>query len=103
MAGRPPGAVNKDKPFRDALRLEISAAQDSDDPRSLRAIARKLLDVAAGGDVQAMKEVADRLDGKVPQAHIGDDEQDPISMVHRLERVIVDVADRDRKDIPPAA
>ncbi len=69
MAGRPLGSPNKDKPFRDALRLEIAEA--GEDRPSLRLIAQALLKQANTGDVQAIKEVADRLDGKVPQGLIG--------------------------------
>lgn len=65
---RPLGAQNKDKPFRDALRLEI-AALGEDDPKSLRRLARRLLETASGVDgLQAIKEVADRLDGKPAQS-----------------------------------
>lgn len=56
----------KEKPFADALRVEIAAA--GEDSRSLRAIARKLLDMAASGDMQAIQQVADRMDGKPSQA-----------------------------------
>ncbi len=66
-----PRGQQRDKPFRDALRLEIAAAQDEEDNRSLRKIARKLLSQASEGDVQAIKEVADRMDGKVPQGIMG--------------------------------
>jgi hypothetical protein len=62
--GRPIGSVNKAKPFADALRMEISVATI---PRHLRAIARKLIEMAEGGDLQAIKEVGDRLDGKCAQ------------------------------------
>lgn len=55
------------KPFRDALRVEIAAA--GDDQKVLREVARKLLDLAKSGDMPAIKELADRTDGKVPQAH----------------------------------
>jgi HPt (histidine-containing phosphotransfer) domain-containing protein len=74
MAGRPVGAQNKDRPFRDALRMEIAAA--GEDARQLRKVARALLDTAASGDVQAIREVADRLDGKPAQAieHTGDNQ-----------------------------
>lgn len=63
--GRPAGSENKDKPFRDALRMEIRAAENS--PRALRQIANKLIDMAASGDMQAIKEIGDRLDGKPAQ------------------------------------
>jgi hypothetical protein len=62
--GRPVGSVNKVKPFADALRMEICAGND---PRQLRAIARKLIEMAVGGDLQAIKEIGDRLDGKCAQ------------------------------------
>lgn len=62
--GRPIGSVNRQKPFADALRLEISAGNG---PRRLRAIARKLIDMAEGGDLQAIREIGDRLDGKCAQ------------------------------------
>ena len=82
---RPAGAQNKDKPFRDALRMEIAAAQEADDKRSLRRIARTLLDKAADGDIAAIKEVADRLDGKVPQAVVGDHDEAPIQIASSMD------------------
>jgi hypothetical protein len=66
----------RDKPFRDALRIEIADA--GDDRKALRAIARALIMNAQNGDNIAIREVADRLDGKVPQAIVGDDDEDPI-------------------------
>jgi hypothetical protein len=73
--------------------MEVAAAEAGQGdkpvpPRSLRAIARGLLDRALTSDAAA-REVADRIDGKVPQAHVGDDEHDPIGMVHRIERIII--------------
>jgi hypothetical protein len=53
-----------------------------------------LLAKAQEGDVPAIKEVFDRVDGKVPQAVIGGDEDDPaINLVHRIERVIARPSD----------
>lgn len=63
--GRPIGSVNRQKPFADALRMEICAGND---PLRLRAIARKLIEMAEGGDLQAIKEIGDGLDGKCAQA-----------------------------------
>jgi hypothetical protein len=77
---RPAGSQNKDKPFRDALRLEIAAAQDENDFRSLRKIARQLLQNASEGKVDAIKEVADRMDGKVTQPIAGDEDGGPIQI-----------------------
>lgn len=70
----------RDKPFRDALRAEIAAAQDENDFRSLRKIARQLLTNAADGKVDAIKEVADRMDGKVTQTIGGEGEEGEILM-----------------------
>lgn len=67
----------KDKPFRDALRLEIAAA--GEDQRALRQVARALLDRASDGEINAIKELADRLDGKVPQALAGIDEHENLA------------------------
>jgi hypothetical protein len=79
MAGRPAGSPNKDKPFRDALRMEVLALAEGEKLKhpkgSLRWNAQMLL---IKGEVGAVKEIADRLDGKVPQGITGDDEGDPI-------------------------
>lgn len=85
-----PGGRPKAKPFHDALRMEMLAAENGEQcialPGSLRWNARQLL---LKGDVQAIKEIADRLDGKVPQALVGDNEGDPINLVSEIRRVIV--------------
>ena len=62
--GRRIGSVNRRRPFADAVRMEICGGND---PRHLRAIARKPIEMAEGGDLQAIKEVGDRLDGKCAQ------------------------------------
>jgi hypothetical protein len=55
-----------------------------------------LIAKAQEGDVPAIREILDRVEGKVPQAVIGGDDEDPaISMIHRIERVIVDPQNRD--------
>jgi hypothetical protein len=61
-----PRGQQRDKPFRDALRMEIASA--GDDHKALRAVAQALLGKAMMGDVQAIKELGDRLDGKPAQA-----------------------------------
>ena len=79
--GRPAGSPNKDKPFREALRIEAALAEKGkpcEAPKgSLRWIARQALE-RAGLETAAQREIADRLDGKVPQAIVGDDTHDPI-------------------------
>lgn len=78
-----PGGRPKAKPFKDALLIEALSAERGEEclaqPGSLRWNARKLL---TQGDVSAIREIADRLDGKVPQGVIGGDEDDnPINVV----------------------
>ena len=60
--GRPIGSVNKEKPFNDALRIALRG-----DPLRLRRIAEKLAEKAEEGDLAAIRELADRLDGKPVQ------------------------------------
>ena len=83
-----PGGRSKGKPFRDALMMEIKAA--GDDHKALRKIAAALLAKAAGGDVPAINSLADRTDGKVAQALIGDSEADGVRLVHTITRKIVE-------------
>lgn len=64
QSGNPNGRA-KEKPFADALRMEINAA--GADHKKLRLIAKALLDKAEDGDMQAINCVADRLDGKPVQ------------------------------------
>lgn len=90
MAGNANSGRKQEKPFRDALRLEL-AAISKDDQRGLRAIARKLIAMAETGDMQAIKELADRTDGKVPQGIVGGDEGDnPVRLITRIELVAPD-------------
>jgi hypothetical protein len=68
--GRTFGSVNvkSEKPFGVALRMELAAAGDSH--RELRLIARNLINLARAGEpgaLQAIREIADRLDGKPKQ------------------------------------
>lgn len=89
MAGRPP----KEKSFANMLNIAIKEANEEGTIK-LRAVADALVNEAVKGNVQAIKEVADRLDGKVPQAIVGDDDEAPIR-VSSVERVIVRPHDND--------
>lgn len=72
--GAPLGNDNATRglPWRRAL--DRALAQD--DGKRLRAAAEKLLDEAANGEAWAIKELADRLDGKAAQAVIVAGDQD---------------------------
>ncbi len=63
-----------DKPFRDALRLAVKRSADVavTGKTKLDRIAAQLVSEAVDGDVPAIKEIADRLDGRVPQALTGE-------------------------------
>lgn len=58
------GEHDSERPFREALRRAIK----QDDGKRLRAAAEKLLDLAADGEAWAVKEMADRMDGRAAQA-----------------------------------
>ncbi len=70
---RPLGAENKHKRFKAAL-IRFADA----DPKRLDELAEKLWAQAMSGDVSAMKEIADRMDGKVPQGIAGPDGEGPL-------------------------
>lgn len=66
VKGRSGTNKHKDKPFVEALRMEIAAA--GEDHKALRKIAAKLINLAENGDMQAINAIADRLDGKPQQS-----------------------------------
>lgn len=88
MAGNANSGRRQEKPFADALRMELKAV--GEDHKALRMIAQKLIDKASGGDLAAIQELANRTDGKVAQQliHTGDEEGGPVQS--RVEMVIVD-------------
>lgn len=91
--GAPLGNNNnkKNKPWADAIRRAIARREQTGDGADLNRLAESLLDKAAEGDMAALKELGDRLDGKAAQSlTVGGDEDKPL--VHRVERVIIDHA-----------
>jgi len=87
MAGAPIGNQNakEGRIWRDTLRRALLA----EDGAKLRRIADALVDKAAEGDVSAIKEIGDRIDGKVAQTlGIGQDSE-LAPLVTRIERVIL--------------
>jgi molecular chaperone GrpE (heat shock protein) len=81
MAGNENSGRKQEKPFRDALRIELAAAENNQ--RGLRLIAKKLIEAAEEGKMDAIREIGDRIDGKVPQAVVGDADADPIGVIFR--------------------
>jgi hypothetical protein len=69
----------------------------TDGIREIDALADKLLSLVATGDLPALKEFGDRMDGKQAQAIVGDADADPLQLVHKVVREIVR-ADSQPKD-----
>jgi hypothetical protein len=86
-----PGGRPKDKRFTEALRLalmrEVDETDDDGKPTGakttkLRQIADKLVAQALDGESWAIQQVADRIDGKPPQAIVGE-EDGPLTVIVR--------------------
>lgn len=65
----------KQRPWRDALNIALKDG----DGLALRKIAETCVNQAIKGDKDARREIAERLDGKIPQAVAGD-EDNPIQV-----------------------
>ena len=78
----------RDKLFREALRLQL--AQAGENLKALREIADVLIAEAKAGNIQAIKELADRLDGKPVQML---EHTEPAQPMRRLVREIVHVTE----------
>lgn len=78
--GAPEGNKNaiKNRPWAEAINRALLA----EDGKKLRALADKIIDKALEGDVSALKEIGDRVDGKAAQAIVGADGGD---LVVRIE------------------
>lgn len=87
MAGAPKGNNNANKNNRlwaDSIRRELIQG----DGKKMRAIAKKLVAMAEAGDMSAIREIGDRIDGKAIQAIEGTGEGGAI-MFQSITRQIV--------------
>lgn len=101
VAGRSGTNKGKDKPWREALMLAVNEA--SGDGKKLRRIADALVNQAIAGDVTAIKEIGDRLDGKPRQeTELTGTEGGPI-LFEEVRRVIVDTANSNPEGVRPAS
>lgn len=80
--GAPLGNKNgsSDKPWADALRRALLAG----DGKKLRATAEKLISEAELGNVAALKEIGDRLDGKPAQTIQGPANDGSLKIIHEI-------------------
>lgn len=99
VKGRSGTNKGKDKPWAEALRLVVFR-DDLEGKRRLERIAERCAAAAEGGDMQAIKEIGDRLDGKPAQIIAGDDERDPISIA-TITRRIIKSGNQDSGGVPP--
>jgi len=89
-----PGGRKREKLWREALMRALARSDDGrpdGDPKALERLAARVVEMAMTGDMIAVKEIADRIDGKVAQTTIlqGDEEGGPVQ-ISRIEYVIVD-------------
>lgn len=75
--------ATKNKYWSDALRKHITQ-----NPQDLADAAKAIFAKAKEGDVNAIREIGDRLEGKPAQTISGDPEN-PLSVINRIERVII--------------
>jgi hypothetical protein len=75
--------------FRDALLVAIKEA-DAEGVEALYHVAKALVAEAKAGNVLAIKEIGDRLDGRVPQAlpELGADHEEPVIDEERVMRAL---------------
>jgi hypothetical protein len=90
--GAPVGNRNaaKAKVWHGAIMRALERRKPTDERiAAIDELADKLLDLVAKGDLGALKEFGDRLDGKPAQAIIGGDDDDPPLKFQKVERVLV--------------
>jgi len=87
MAGNKNSGKRRDAMFFNALNMALK--DEKTNPQALRKVANKLIREAQKGEAWAIKELADRLDGKPAQMIVGDEEQ-PLTLIGKIERVIVE-------------
>ena len=95
MAGKPGRSGRQvDRPFAEALKIAVKRVHDGDPGGrvKLAIIAEKLVEQAIDGEMEAIKEVSNRLDGKPAQAmELTGQEGGPLQIeIRKLFRPVVD-------------
>jgi hypothetical protein len=65
-----PGGRARERAFANAIRAEVAKVDPKIGRQRLLEIARKTVEMAISGDMSAIKEIGDRLDGKAMQQSI---------------------------------
>lgn len=99
-----PDGKPKQKIWREAI-LDALNTNPSGEPRNaqkLQAISEALIVAAKAGDLQAIKEIGDRIDGKVPQT-LGQSDEDAPLFPPSVSLIVVDaaagIADQDTESL----
>lgn len=93
--GAPVGNRNaaKAKVWSAAINRALERRQPADARvKAIDELADKLLSLCADGDLAALKELGDRLDGKPAQVVVGDADADPIQVAE----IVIRAVDADR-------
>ena len=85
--------AGKGRDWADAVRKVLAEVDPKDKRKRLIKIASKLVELAEEGDMQAIKEIGDRLDGKAAQSVQVDGEL--AVEITKIERTIVHPTDTD--------
>ena len=81
QSGNPSGR-KVEKPITDAIRMALSEEHEATGKKKLRVLAEKMVNEAIDGIIQAMKEVADRMEGKPAQSmELTGDPEAPLQVV----------------------
>ena len=85
--GAPLGNENgkRGREWRDALRNAMAHRADGDYRKTLLKIAANVVDQALSGDKDAIREIAERTDGKATVVLAGDDERPPVAVINALD------------------
>lgn len=96
--GGQPGNQNarKGRIWQEAIKRAVARKFGGDLNHGLDQLAEKLVDAVGKGDLMALKEFGDRMDGKPAQAIVGDDEKPPVQVTGRIELVPLDADEPDQ-------
>ena len=84
--------ATKSKPWQDAINRALARYGEGDKDGGLNKLADQLLFKCADGDLPALKELGDRIEGKPAQSvTLGGDQDNPIKHLWQVE--VVDVKD----------